>query len=170
MSGFKSAPVSSAAPAPQPVPSLAGMPRNKNAARDFAAAVRIARSSLAGRRCARKKMFLSDYPRAIANRLRFWSFPAFDALAVASALPVASLFATGCLAVLLLRLPPRPLPRLLPALRAAIALARVPRMHTLLAAFQQTAPCSRPPSPALPPLRRLIFARACKTLGRAHGR
>jgi hypothetical protein len=115
-------------------------------------------------------MFLSDYPCILANCLRLWRFPALDALAVAPALAVASLLATPCLSVLLLRLPPRPLPRLPPALCAAIALARLPRMKSPLAAFQQTTPSTRPASPALPPLGRLIFARTCNTLGRAHGR
>src|SRR5262245_35806208 len=116
MSGFKSAPVSSAARAPERVPALAGTPRNKNAARDFAVAAQIARSSPAGRTSCPKKMFLRDYPRGFANHRRLWWFQAFDALAVAPALTVAFLLAIRRLAVLLLRFPPRPLPRFLPTL------------------------------------------------------
>src|SRR5215472_2306727 len=109
-------------------------------------------------------MFLRDYPRRFPNPLRLWWFPALDALAVAPALTVAFLLAIHRLAVLLLRFPPRPLPRFLPTLWAAIALACVPRMHMLLAPFQQTAPCTRSPSPALPPSGRLILMRTCNTL------
>ena len=44
-------------------------------------------------------MFLSDYPRALANSLRLWWFPALDALAVAPALAVAFLLALCRLAL-----------------------------------------------------------------------
>src|SRR5271154_2220890 len=113
---------------------------------------------------------LSDYPRGVANCLQLCWFPGFDALAVAPALAVAFLLATRCRSVLLLRFPSRPFPRSLPAPCAAIALARVPRMKTLLASLEHTVPYSWPPHAALPPASRLIFARVCKTLGRAHGR
>src|ERR1051325_2336367 len=81
--------------------------------------------------------------RGHGNCLRLWWFPPFDTLAVASTLAVAFLLATRRRSVLLLRLPPRPLPRFLPARRAAIALARLPRMKTMLTAFKQTAPGPR---------------------------
>lgn len=117
-----------------------------------------------------KKMFLSDYPRGLANCLwRCW-LPVLDALAVAPTLAVAFLLAARRRSVLLLRLPSRPLPHFFPTLGTAIALARVLRMKTLFAPFEQTAPGTRPASPALPPADRLIFARTCNTLGRAHGR
>src|SRR6516165_4070119 len=113
-------------------------------------------------------MFVRDYPRGVVNHLWFGWFPALDAIPVAPALPVALLLAPLCGSVLLLRFPPRPLPRCCPAALAAISLARLPRIKALLAAFQQTRP--RPASPTLPPASRLIFARSCSTLGRAHGR
>ena len=81
-------------------------------------------------------------------------------------MPIALLSANHRFPVSLLRLPPPPLPRLLPTPLAAIALARSPRMKTLFTPLQQTGPTSRPPCPALPPASRLLFARACKTLGR----
>jgi hypothetical protein len=52
---IKCAPVSSAAPALGLAPALAGTRANRSAARDFAAAARIARSSPAGRTGVRKK-------------------------------------------------------------------------------------------------------------------
>jgi hypothetical protein len=52
---IKSAPVSSASPAPTLAPARAGTTHNKSAAMDFAAALQIARSSPAGRTCAQKK-------------------------------------------------------------------------------------------------------------------
>src|SRR6516165_1087949 len=113
-------------------------------------------------------MFLRDYPRGVVNHRWFRRFPALDALPVAPALPVAFLLAALCGSVLLLCFPPRPLPRFFPAALAAISLVRLPRMKALLAAFQQTRP--RPASPTLPPASRLIFARSCSTLERAHGR
>src|SRR5471030_1982148 len=115
-------------------------------------------------------MFCSDYPRGTVNCLWLWWFPAFDALPVAPALPVPFLLACPCRPVSLLRLPPRPLPRRLPAALAAIALARLPRMKALLASFQQTSTHPRPTGQSLPPATLLIFGMACRTLGRAHGR
>ena len=47
--------VSNAAPAPPLAPVLAGRPANRSAAKDFAAGVRSAHSTPAGRTCARKK-------------------------------------------------------------------------------------------------------------------
>ena len=110
-------------------------------------------------------MFCSDYPRGLTNCLWLRRFPAFDALPVALALAVALLLARRCFPVSLLRFPPRSLFRFRPALSAAIALARLPRMKLLFAPFEQTPP---QPRSALPPGRRLIFARSCKTLGRDH--
>src|SRR5215471_1725412 len=102
-------------------------------------------------------MFLSDYPRTLANCLRLWRFPAFHALAIAPALAVAPLLATPRLPVLLLCLPPRPLPRPPPTLGAAIALARLPRMKTVLTPLEQTMSFTRLTCPALLPGSRLIF-------------
>src|SRR5271169_799149 len=114
-------------------------------------------------------MFGSDYPRGVVNCLWLWGFPAADPLPVAPALAVAFLLACRRLPVALLRLPLLPLPRCLPAVLAAITLARLPRMKTLLAPFQQTTPLPRPtgqsPSPS-----HLIFGMGCRILGRAHGR
>src|SRR5947209_6636859 len=115
-------------------------------------------------------MFCSDDPRGVANYLWLWWFSFFDALPVAPALTVPFLLAPRRRPVSLLRLPPRPLPSLLPALRAAIPLPRLPRMKTLLAAFEETPAHPRPVRRTLPPASRLIFGMACRTLGRAHGR
>ena len=167
---IKCAPLSSAAPALERAPALVGTLHNRSAARDFAAAAQSTRSTPAGRRCARKKMFRSDYPRSLANC--FWPLrlPALDPFPVARALGVAFPLTTRCSPVLPLSLPPRPVPRLRPAALAAIPLARLPRMEALLAAFEQTPSQPRPTSPMLPSASSLIFARACRTLGRAHGR
>jgi hypothetical protein len=89
-------------------------------------------------------MFWSDYPRGVVNCLWFWWFPAFDALPVAMALTVAFLLARRRLPVALLRLPPAPLPRRIPTSLTAVALVCLPRMKTLLASLQQTAPHPRP--------------------------
>jgi hypothetical protein len=62
--------------------------------------------------------------------------PLSDTLAVTPVLPVAFFFARRRRPVTLLRLPARPLPRGLPALLAAIALARLAGMKTLVTAFQ----------------------------------
>jgi hypothetical protein len=115
-------------------------------------------------------MFCSDYPRGLVNCFWLWWFPALDPLPVALALPVALLFARPRRPVSSLRLPPRPFPRCPPAALAAIALACLPGMKTLLASFEQTAPHARPACQSLPPARRLIFGMDCRTLERAHGR
>src|SRR6202142_2905542 len=115
-------------------------------------------------------MFCSDYPRGLVNWLWLWWFPAFDALPVTPVLPVPFSLARRRRAVSLLRLPPRPLPRRLPAALAAIALARLPRIKALLASLQQTTPHPRPAGQSLPPATLLIFGLACSTLGRAQGR
>src|ERR1700728_2425015 len=114
-----------------------------------------------------EKMFLSDYPRGLANCFWRWRFPALDPFPVARALAVAFPLAAGCSPVLLLCLPPRPLPRRLAAACAAIVLARPLWAKHMLATFQQTTPGPR--STALPPASRLPFARTCRTLGRSHG-
>ena len=120
-------------------------------------------------RCA-KKMFCSDYPRALINPFCFSWFAVLDPLAVAPALPIAFLLARQRVAISLLRLPPRPLPRLRPAALAAIPLPRLPRMKALLTALKQTSAPPRPSGRTLAPARRLIFAMTCRTLERAHGR
>jgi hypothetical protein len=114
-------------------------------------------------------MFGSDYPRGVVNCLWLWSFPAFDALPVTPALAVALLLARRRLSISLLRLPSRPSPRRFPALSAAIALARLPRMEPLFAPFQQTNACPRPVRQSIPPAL-LIFGMTCRTLEKAHGR
>src|ERR1700730_15335967 len=115
-------------------------------------------------------MFLSDYPRALVNSHCFWWFPGFDALPVAPALAITLLLTRRRLSVSLLALPSRPFPRFPAAPLAAITLAGLLRMESLIAAFEQTRPRPRPICPALAPTSRLIFARVCSSLGRAHGR
>ena len=85
-------------------------------------------------------------------------------------MPVALLFAGRRGPVALLRLPPRPGPRRLPAWLAAIALPRPSWPKALLTSFEQTQ--SRPRSARQPFSRAalLIFGMACSTLGRAQGR
>jgi len=106
-------------------------------------------------------MFCSDDPRGVANYLWLWWFPGFDALAVALALPVAFLLARRRRPVPLLRLPLRPLPRRLPAMPAAIALARLPGTKALLAPFEQTIPHARSAWQPSPPPSLLIFGMTC---------
>ena len=114
-------------------------------------------------------MFGSDYPRGVVNCFWLWCFPAFDSFAVASALPVPLLLAHRRLPISLLGFPPRPFSSRLPAALAAITLACLLRMKTLLASFQQTAPRPRPTGQSPPPSL-LIFGMGCRILGRAHGR
>src|SRR5260370_6426189 len=99
----------------------------------------------------------------LRNRLKRQLLPFFTHL------PVPLIFLPRGRTVSLLRLP-LPFSRLLPAALAAIPLARLPRMETLFAAFEQTPSQPRPASPASPPASRLPFARKCKILGRPHGR
>ena len=167
---IKCASVSSAGPALERAPALAGTRHNRNAATDFAAGARSARSTPAGRMSARKKMFLSDYPRGLVICLWLWPFPSLDPFPVAPALVIAFRLSRCSFPVSLLRFPPRPLPRLLTAPIAAIPLSRLLRSKLLLTPFEQTTPQARLPCPALPPPRRLLFARCCTTLWRAHGR
>src|SRR3954453_5708497 len=89
-------------------------------------------------------MFFSDYPRGHVNSFFLWWFPATNTLPVALALPVPFPFARGGGPVSLLCLPPRPLPRRVPALFAAIPLTGLSGMKALLASFQQTTPHPRP--------------------------
>ena len=97
--------------------------------------------------------------------------PLSDTLAVTPVLPVAFFFARRRRPVTLLSLPSRPLPRRPSALFAAIALTRLARAKTTLAAFQQTVAGARTADRALPPAAAfLIFGRACRILVRAHGR
>ena len=116
------------------------------------------------------KKLLSDYPRALwSGFLGCWS-SAPDALPVTPALPVALPFAGRRGPVALLRLPPRPDPRRLPARLAAIALPRPSWPKALFTSLEQTQ--SRPRSARQPFSRAalLIFGMACSTLGRAQGR
>lgn len=169
MSGLTHAPVSSVAPVVGRAPSRAGTPGNRSVATDFAAGAGMPGSSQAGRSSHRKNFF-SDYPRGLANRLFFWPVPAAHPLPVALALAVTFLLARRHRPVALLRFPPRPFPRLLPAPLAAIALLRLPRLITLLAPFEQTATRSRTAWQSLPLARFLIFGIRCRILGKAHGR
>ena len=89
---------------------------------------------------------------------------------VAPALPVAFLFAPRRGPVSLLALPPRPYPRRLPAMLAAIALPRVSRPKAPLASFEQTSPRPRPARQPFVLTALLICGMACRTLGKAHGR
>ena len=93
-----------------------------------------------------------------------------DALPVAPALPVPLLFAGRSVPVSLLGFPPRPGPRRLPALLAAIALPRMSRPKVLLTSFEQTLPGAGPARRPFAPAALLIFGMACSTLGRAQGR
>src|SRR5579859_4046728 len=115
-------------------------------------------------------MFLSDYPRSRLNYFWFWRFPALDAFSVAPALPIPLLLACSRFPVPLLSLPPRPSPCCLPAALAAISLASLSRMKKLLASLEKTTASTRLSCPALSSPSRLLFARSCRTLGRAHGR
>jgi hypothetical protein len=96
-------------------------------------------------------------------------FSLFDTLAITPTLPIAFFFTRRGRPVTLLGLPPRPLPRRLPALFAAIALARFHRTKPLVATFQQTAARPWPAGQAFPPAVFLILGRACRILDRAHG-
>ena len=71
--------------------------------------------------------------------------------------------------ITLLRLPPRPLPRRLPAFWAAIALARRHRTKTPLTAFQQTGARPRPAGRAFPSAVLLHWGEMSRILNRAHG-
>ena len=101
--------------------------------------------------------------------LPIW-FSVPDALPRAPALPVPLLFAGRSVPVSLLGFPPRPGLRRLPALLAAIALPRVSRPKAPLAPFEQTSPRPRPARQPFALTALLIFAMACRTLGKAHGR
>ena len=52
----------------------------------------------------------------------------------------------------------------------AIALAHMPRMKELIASLKQTSAPARSAGWTRSPIRLLIFAAVCRTLGRAHGR
>jgi hypothetical protein len=85
-------------------------------------------------------------------------------------LPVPLLFAGRSVPVSLLGFPPRPGPRRLPALLAAIALPRMSRPKVLLTSFEQTLPGAGPAHQPFASAALLIFGMACRTLGRAQGR
>ena len=116
------------------------------------------------------KKLLSDYPRGIRNGFVCWWFSAPDALPIAPALPVPLLFAGRSVPVSLLGFPPRPGPRRLPALLAAIALPRMSRPKVLLTSFEQTPPGAGPAHQPFASAALLIFGMACRTLGKAQGR
>ena len=85
-------------------------------------------------------------------------------------MPVPLLFAGRSVPVSLLGFPPRPGPRRLPALLAAIALPRMSRPKVLLTSFEQTLPGAGPAHQSFASAALLIFGLACSTLGRAQGR
>ena len=85
-------------------------------------------------------------------------------------MPVPLLFAGRSVPVSLLGFPPRPGPRRLPALLAAIALPRMSRVKALFTSFEQTPPGPWPARRPFAPAALLIFGMACSTLGRAQGR
>ena len=85
-------------------------------------------------------------------------------------MPITFLFSYRRGPIVLLRLPPRPGPRRLPARLAAIALPRQSRLKPLLTSFEQAPSGPRPGRQPLAPAARLIFGMACRTLGRAQGR
>ena len=116
------------------------------------------------------KKLLSDYPRGVWNcfTCRWFSVP--DTLPIAPALPVPLLFAGRSVPVSLLGFPPRPGPRRLPALLAAIALPRMSRPKVLLTSFEQASPRPGPARQPFAPAALLIFGMACRTLGKAQGR
>jgi hypothetical protein len=116
------------------------------------------------------KKLLSDYPRGVWNCLtcRWFSVP--DTLPIAPALPVPLLSAGRSVPVSLLGFPPRPGPRRLPALLAAIALPRMSRPKVLLTSFEQASPRPGPARQPFAPAALLIFGMACRTLGKAQGR
>src|SRR5712692_182747 len=160
----------SAAPAPRRAPAHVGTRASRTVAAGFAAAVRIPRSSRAGRSRHRKKIG-SDNPRCLWNCFLLLWFPLSDARPVAKALPVPFFSASHRSPISLPRLPLRPHPRRLPAAVAAIALPRLPGAKALLTSFEQTpAPPRVAAGQPLPPPGLLIFGMACRILGKAHGR
>ena len=116
------------------------------------------------------KKLLSDYPRGVWNCFTCRWFSVSDTLPIAPALPVPLLFAGRSVPVSLLGFPPRPSPRRLPALLAAIALPRMSRPKLLLTSFEQTPPGPWPAHQPFASAALLIFGMACRTLGRAQGR
>jgi hypothetical protein len=116
------------------------------------------------------KKLLSDYPRGVWNCFTCRWFSVHDTLPIAPALPVPLLFAGRSVPVSLLGFPPRPGPRRLPALLAAIALPRPSWPKVLLTSFEQTPPGPWLPHQPLASAALLIFGMACRTLGRAQGR
>lgn len=158
-----------AARAPKRVPRHAGKRVCRSVAAATAADARTLGSSQGGRNRHRKKI-RSDYPRGVRNPFTGGGFPLPDALPVAPALSVSFLFSRLRASVLTLGLPPRPFPRLLPALAAAVALPPMLRTEALFASFEQTLPRARCPPPPLPPPRRLLFAMVCRIFKKAHGR
>ena len=159
----------SAARVPRRAPSHAGTRASRSAATASAAGARTRRSSQAGHN-RRRKNFLVMTLAAVRNGLACWWFSVPDALPVTPALPVTLLFARRRGPIALLGLPPRPGPRRLPALLAAITLPRPPRSKPLLTSFEQAPPGSRPARGPFAPAALLIFGMACRTLGRAQGR
>ena len=159
----------SAARVPRRAPSHAGTRASRSVATASAAGARTPRSSQAGHN-RRRKNFLVITLAASGTASLCWWFSAPDALPVAPALPVPLLFAGRRGPVSLLGLPPRPCPRRLPALLAAIALPRMSRPKALLTSFEQTPPGPWPARQPFAPAALLIFGMACSTLGRAQGR
>jgi hypothetical protein len=116
------------------------------------------------------KKLHSDYPCGVWNCFTCRWFSAPDTFPIALALPVPLLFTGRSVPVFLLGFPPRPGPRRLPALLAAIALPRMSRVKALFTSFEQTPPSTRPARHPFAPAALLIFGMACSILGRAQGR
>ena len=158
----------SAARAPRRAPWPAGTRASRTSAAASAAGARTPRSTPAGHNRHRKNFIVitlaAPGTASPAGGFRLLTLP------IVPALPVAFLFAGCGDPIFLLRLPPRPNPRRLPAPVAAIALPRVSRPKAPLASLEQASPRPRPAHPPLPPTGLLIFGMVCRILRRAHGR
>jgi hypothetical protein len=159
-----------AVPVPRRAPSHAGTDGSRIVAVGFAAGARTPRSIPAGRSSHRKKTSVVMTLAAPLNYLLLLCFSIFDALSVASALPVPFFSGRRRRPVFSLGLPPRPSPCSLPASTAAIALPCLPGPKAPLASFEQTPPRPWAAGHTLPPTGLLIFGMACRILSRAHGR
>ncbi len=90
------------------------------------------------------KMFMTDYPRQVAGRLRDIFYPDLDALPITPALRIPPFFAALCGPVSLLLFPARPNQSCLPASVTAIPLSPSPWTEAVSTPLKQTKPRSRP--------------------------